>query len=358
MPYAQMFTNIDAQLQAGNPPDIFRVPYYTFGSYAGRGQLLDLTSHLPSGFADRFTPAAWAAIQNGDKPFGVPHHTDTTAILYNKAALAKAGVDAVPTTLEQAWTWQEFEKVAQALRKSLPADQYPFAYNWQGNGVTRWLSWLFESDGRFLAEDLVTPAIDSAAGKQAVDFTKSFFSQGLVPPNSSVKSTKYAADLWYAQTTAMNFGGAFLIPDAEQTLDFEWGATFSPRNVRSAGDFGGNALVATAKTARPELAASFLDFMTQADAMQGFCEGASLLPTRRDLNEKGITFAVRPELSPVFIGQASTVKPEDSGQVASPSMSKIITVLKDQLESAFVGGQDTAATLKGISEGIAKATAS
>ncbi len=32
-----MFTNIDAQLQAGNPPDIFRVPYYTFGAYAGRG---------------------------------------------------------------------------------------------------------------------------------------------------------------------------------------------------------------------------------------------------------------------------------------------------------------------------------
>ncbi len=46
VPYGQMFTNIDAQLQAGNPPDVFRVPYYTFGSYAGRGQLLDLTSHV------------------------------------------------------------------------------------------------------------------------------------------------------------------------------------------------------------------------------------------------------------------------------------------------------------------------
>ncbi len=357
VPYAQMFTNIDAQLQAGNPPDIFRVPYYTFGSYAGRGQLLDLTSHLSSGFSDRFTPAAWAAVQNSDKPFGVPHHTDTTAILYNKAALTRAGVDSVPTSLEQAWTWAEFEKVAQALRKSLPSGRYPFAYNWQGNGVTRWLNWLFESDGRFLAEDLVTPAIDSAAGRQAVDFTKGFFSQGLVPPNSSVKSTKYAADLWYAQTTAMNFGGAFLIPDAEQTLDFEWGATYAPRNLRSAGDFGGNALVATAKTGKPELAATFLDFMTQADAMEGFCAGASLLPTRSDLSTSGITFAARPELSPVFIGQASTVRPGDSGQVASPSMSKIITVLKDQLEQAFVGGQDTTSTLAGISAGIAQATA-
>ena len=357
VPYEQMFTNIDAQLQAGNPPDVFRVPYYTFGSYAGRGQLLDLSTHLPADFQSRFTPAAWAAVQNGGKPFGVPHHTDTSVILYNKAALASAGIRSVPTSLDQAWTWEEFERVATTLRKALPSDKYPFAYNWQGNGVTRWLSWLFEADGRFLAEDLVTPAIDSAAGRAAVDFTKGFFPAKLVPPNDSVKSTTYAADMWYSQTTAIVFGGAFMVPDADKTLDFEWGATFSPRKVRSAGDFGGNALVATAATSKPELAAKFLDFVTQEESMQTFCAGASLLPTRRDLVEKGIDFAVRPELSPVFVGQASTVRATDSSQVASPNMSKIITVLKDQLEQAFVGGQSTEKTIAGLTSGIAAATA-
>jgi multiple sugar transport system substrate-binding protein len=357
VPYEQMFTNIDAQIQAGNPPDVFRVPYYTFGSYAGRGQLLDLTSHLGQGFGDRFTPAAWRAVQNADKPYGVPHHTDTSVILYNKALLAKAGITSVPTALADAWTWDEFEAVAQKLRTSLPADKYPFAYNWQGNGVTRWLSWLFEADGRFLAEDLVTPAIDSAAGRAAVDFTKSFFTRKLVPANDSVKSTTYASDIWYSQTAAMTWAGAFLVPDADKTLDFEWGATFSPRKVRSAGDFGGNALVATAGTKNPELAAKFLDFATQTDSMRDFCAGASLLPTRRDLVADGIQFKVRPELSPVFVGQASSVRPEDSGQVASPSMAKIITVLKDQLEKAFIGGQSTEATLAAMTTGIAAATA-
>ncbi len=262
----------------------------------------------------------------------------------------------MPTTLEGAWTWQEFEKVAQQLRAGLPASKYPFAYNWQGNGVTRWLSWLFESNGRFLAEDLTAPAIDSAAGRAAVDFTSSFFDKKFVPPSSSVKSTTYASDLWYSQTVAMTFAGAFLVPDADSTLDFEWGATFSPRNERSAGDFGGNALVATAATAKPELAASFLDFATGEQPMREFCSGASLLPTRADLIDAGIEFAVRPELSPVFIGQASTVLPQDSGQVASADMTKIITVLKDQLEEAFVGGRDTATTLKGITRGISAAT--
>jgi multiple sugar transport system substrate-binding protein len=357
VPYEQMFSNIDAQIQAGNPPDVFRVPYYTFGSYAGRGQLLDLTRYAGSGLAQRFTPAAWQAVQNNGKPYGVPHHTDTSVIYYNKAALATAGITSVPTALEQAWTWAEFEDVAQKLRAALPAAKFPFAYNWQGNGVTRWLSLLFEADGRFLAPDLRTPAIDSAAGKAAVDFSKRFFSRKFVPPNSSVKSATYAADIWYAQTSAMVFGGAFQVPDATKTLKFDWGVTFSPRDVRAAGDFGGNALVATAGTKKPDLAAKFLDFMTQADPMRSFCSSSSLLPTRADLISGGIEFAVRPDLSPVFIKQASTVRAGDSGQVASPSMSKIITVLKDQLERAFVGGQPTAATLAGLASGIAAATA-
>lgn len=358
VPYDQMFTNIDAQLQAGNPPDVFRVPYYTFGSYAGRGQLLDLGPHLSDGFSDRFTPQAWAAVQNGGKAYGVPHHTDTSVILYNKALLESAGITSVPTSLDQAWTWDEFAQLLQTMRDKLPGSRYPLAVNWQGNGVTRWLSWLFESDGRFLAEDLKTPAIDSAQGKEALDFTKSFFEKKFVPQNNSVKSTKLAADLWYGQTTAMTFGGAFLIPDSEKTLEFEWGATFSPRNKRSAGDFGGNALVATKAARNPALVAKFFDHMTNADQMRAFCESASLLPTRADLIEKGIDFKVRPELSPVFVGQASSVKAQDSGQVASPSMSKIITVLKDNLESAFVGGQDTAAALSSMSSGIGAATAS
>lgn len=357
VPYAQMFTNIDAQLQAGNPPDIFRVPYYTFGRYAASGQLLDLGSHVDKAFGDRFTPAAWAAVQNDGKPYGVPHHTDTSAILYNKSALQAAGITDVPTALDQAWTWEEFTQVLQKLRKSMPATKYPFAYNWQGNGVTRWLSWVFEADGSFLKPDLISATIASAAGSAAVDYTKAFFPQRFVPPNSSVKSSTLAADLWNSQTTAMVSSGAFAIPDATKNLAFEWGATYSPRNKRQASDFGGNALVATAKTAQPALAAQFLDFMTGQAPMETFCAGASLLPTRRDLVDSGVKFAVRPELSPVFIGQASTVRPTDSGQVASPSMSKIITVLKDQLELAFVGGQSTEKTLAAMAAGITAATA-
>lgn len=355
VPYEQIFTNIDTQLQAGNPPDVFRVPYYTFGSYAGGGQLLDLSDHLASGFADRFTPQAWAAVQNGGKPYGVPHHTDTNVIFYNRQALQDAGVGSVPTDLDDAWTWEEFRAVAAKLRAKLPDKRYPFAYNWQGNGVTRWLNWLFQNDGRFLSEDLKSPAIDSAAARTAIDFTRGFFPDRLVPKNDFVKSSTYAADSFANQTVAMVFSGAFAIPDSSQ-LKFEWGSTFSPRKVRGGSDFGGNALVATKGAAdKAELVAKFFDHVTQEEQMRAFCAGASLLPTRKDLVADGIEFAVRPELSKVSIGQASRVQASDSSQVASPTMSKIITVLQNELDRSFTGGRGGAATAKAASAGIASA---
>lgn len=355
VPYEQFFPNIDAQLQSDTAPDVFRVDYDNLGTYAGREQLLDLSPLLDASVGESFTDAMWQAVQFEDKPFGVPHHTDTSAILYSTAAFEVAGITSVPTSPDEAWTWEEFEQVGAQLQASLPDGRFPFAYNWQGQGITRWLSWLFQADGRFLDEALSAPAIDSDAGRAAVDFTRGFFEKGLVPPNSSIKSSTYASDLFFSETVAMVFGGAFLIPQAQELAPFDWAATYSPRGERGGGDLGGNALVATANTDKGELAASFLAFMTEKDVMADFCATSSLLPTRQDLTEEGIEFTVRPELSEVFLGQAGTVQAQDAAQVASPSMAAINTVLSDQLEAAFVGGQSTDDTLANISEGIQQA---
>lgn len=355
VPFAQFFQNIDAQLQSNTAPDLFRVDYRQFGKYAGRQQLLDLSSLLDPSVGSSFTDALWRAVQYQGKPYGVPHHTDTSAILYNKSLLASAGITQVPTTLDTAWTWEQFEDVAKTLQGKLPKGVYPFAVNWQGLAVTRWLSWLYQADGRFLDEALTAPAIDSDAGRAAVDFTKSFFSKGYVPQNDSTKSATYASDTFLAGSVAMVFSGAFAIPDAMKTAKFEFGATFSPRNKRGGGDLGGNALVATAGTKKGELAAKFLTYVTQEQPMNDFCATASLLPTRKDLVSKGIQFAVRPELSPVFVGQATTVRAQDAAQYSSPSMAAITTVLTNQLEQAFIGGQSTQDTLTNMTSGIKQA---
>ncbi|MBM3715602.1 MAG: sugar ABC transporter substrate-binding protein [Actinobacteria bacterium] len=358
VPYDQMFTNIDAQLSAGSAPDVFRVDYGNLGVYSSQDQLLDVSPYVSDEEIAQFTPAMWEAISYNGTPYGVPHQTDVSALLVNTQLLADAGITDLPSTQADAWTWDEFAEAAATLKASLPADTYPFVYNWQLGGTPRWLSWLFQADGRLLEEDGVTPAIDSAAGTEALDFTRSFFENGWVPPTSSVKGATYADAFFTEGSVAMAFVGSFVVPDIENLAGFEWTALPMPVDERGATDLGGNALVATNGTDQPELAAEFLKFMVEADNMSAFCAATNELPTRVDIDPSSIDFAVRPDVMPVFVEQAATIQPSDVEQLTSPYLAPIAVSMQDQLEAAFVNGQSTADTLANLSSAIRQATGS
>jgi multiple sugar transport system substrate-binding protein len=352
VPYQQMFTNMDALLASGTAPDVFRVDYGNLGVYSSQGQLLDMSPYFDRSAVDAFIPALWEAISYDGTPFGVPHQTDTTAVLFDTAALEAAGITSVPDTLESAWSWEEFAEVGTALRDTLDEGRFPFVVNWQQAGASRWLSWLFQAGGRFLDEDLTASAIDSDAGRRALDFTKSFFTEGLVPGNTSIKAAGYADTVFQSGRASMAFIGNFLLPDVEEFTPFEYAATFLPQDVRAASDLGGNALAATAQTGNPDLAAEFLAVMVREDSMRLWCEATTELPTLQSLVDTQLDFPIRPELMTVYTRQATSITPEDVQQLSSPAMAAITTVLTDELELAFVEDRSTDATLAALDSGI------
>jgi len=128
-----------------------------------------------------------------------------------------------------------------------------------------------------------------------------------------------------------------------------------PKGERGATDLGGNALVASKDTKNPELAAKFLKFMVSADSMSAFCAATNELPTRLDLAGDKVKFDIRPDVMPVFVDQAATIKASDVTQLTSPAMAAINTALQDQLEAAFTGGQSTADTLKNLDKAVQEA---
>ncbi|MBG6217131.1 multiple sugar transport system substrate-binding protein [Arthrobacter sp. CAN_A6] len=331
--------------------------YGTIGAYSSQDQLLDLSSYFDTAEAEAFLPAMWQAIQFNGMPYGVPHQTDTSAIVYRRDLFEQAGISSVPDSLDSAWTWEEFEGVAQQLRASLPPDLYPAVYNWQLGGSTRWLSWLFQAGGRLFNDDLSGPAIESEAGTRALTFTQNLFRENLVPPNSSVKSSTYADNAFAAGTTALAFVGNFVLPSLDETItDFEWGATYLPRDERGACDLGGNALVATKNARNPELAAEFLKFMVQPDQMSDFCARAMELPTLQSLVGTELDYQTRPDIAGIFVDQATTLQPEDVQQLTNPAMAEINPKLRDQLEAAFTQNQSVDETLANIATAVAEAT--
>lgn len=357
VPYEDMFTGIDAQLQSGTAPDVFRVDYTTLGVYSSKDVLLDLTPSLDSSLTSDLIPALLQAVTYEDKVYGVPQETDTTAILYRPDLLAAAGVTSVPATLDDAWTWKEFAQVADKLKGSLDPKIKPFCYDWQQLGAFRWLTWLFEAGGRLLDEDLKTPAIESAEGRRAMDFTTSFFTKGWVPENTSVKGATYPDAAFISGEVAMAFAGNFLLPGIEEGIKkkFDYKVTYQPRDKRASSDLGGNALVATKDSANKDLAAEFLAFMVEPKNMRLFCEKSLELPTRQSLVSEKLDFAVRPDLMPVYIDQTTTLTADDVAQVTVPWFGQVNTLLQDQLELAFRGQQSPDKTLSAIAAGITSA---
>jgi multiple sugar transport system substrate-binding protein len=357
-PYDQFFAGIDRGIQSGKAPDVFRVDYTTIGKYSKNGVLLDVSPYFTQAEVDAFLPALWDAIKYNGIPYGIPHQTDTTCVVYSKSAFQAAGITSVPDSLDSAWTWEEFSAVADKLRKSLPANKFPFAYDWTQAGAFRWLSWLYQSGGTLLSSDLSKCALPSDAGTKALDFTKSFFDKKWVPANNTIKTSVYSDNFFLNQTVPMSFIGDFLVPElADPKTGYkggDWGATYMPRDTAAASDLGGNAIVARKDTSNPDLAAAFLKFLASEDIMKYFCEQAVELPTLKTLASSQLNYAFRPDVVKICAEQATTISATVVKECTVSAFATINTVLQDQLESAF-HGQSTSATLGGIATKVNQA---
>ncbi len=355
VPFDQLLTTVDAGLQAGQAPDVFRVTYTDLGVYSSQQALLDLSRYLPDGYADQFRPGLWSAVNRDGTPFGVPHHTDTSMILVRSDALEEARLR-LPTSYDEAWTWEQLDEALSKLKGVTKEQQYATGVNWQQFGAYRWLNFVGQAGGRLLTDDLSAPAIDSPEGREALTFTQSFFERGLVPPTTSTKGD-YVDELFIAGTTASVFAGDFLLPSiADAGFDFE--GTFLPRNPEATAELGGNAVVATADSPRAEQAAKFLQFLASQEQMARFCEATTVLPTRTDLAGGDLDYQVRPDLMELFVAQSEAITEDIVQQTTVPSFNEINAALVEQLERAFVGGEDAGAVLADLAADIERALGS
>ncbi|GAA2724970.1 ABC transporter substrate-binding protein [Cellulomonas aerilata] len=354
VPFDQLLTTVDAGLQAGQAPDVFRVTYTDLGVYSSQDALLDLSDHLPGGYADQFRPGLWSAVTRDGAPFGVPHHTDTSMILVRADAAQQAGLT-LPTSYDEAWSWEQLDEALVRLAGVTAAQQYATGVNWQQFGAYRWLNFLGQAGGRLLTDDLSAPAVDSPEGREALRFTQSFFERGLVPPTTSTKGD-YVDELFIAGTTASVFAGDFLLP-AIADAGFDFGATFLPRNRDVTAELGGNAVVATADSPRAEQAALFLQYLASQEQMARFCEATTVLPTRTDLAGGDLEYQVRPDLMELFVAQSEAITEDIVEQTTVPSFNEINAALVEQLERAFVGRVDAEAVLADLSADIERALA-
>ena len=333
LPYDQIRTVVDRRLQAHQAPDLFRVSYTDVGGYAKTGALADLSDYMDASYGDAFLPALWGSVLNDGKPVGVPHHTDTSALAYNKKHFEAAGITDVPTTLEGAWTWEQFVEVLQKL-KAANLGAAPFAFNYQLYGAYRFFNTVYQAGGSVLDDSLSKVTLDTPEARKALEFTKSLYTQGLHAPSVLVKRPTYPDEIFPTQKISMIQTGDFLIPSLEAAIKdkFEWGVTYLMHDVAAATDLGGNAVVVTAEAKNKDAAAEFAKFLVTKENMALFCEQTTVLPVRQDLVDAPLNYAVRPDLMPVFQKQATTM-PEGLVKVSTaPAFPGINQALVDNMD--------------------------
>ena len=357
LPYDQIRTVIDRRLQANEAPDLFRVSYTDVRGYAESGALADLSEYLDPSFGDAFLPSLWQAMTLDGRPVGVPHHTDTSALAYNKAHFAAAGITDVPATLDDAWSWEEFTEVLRRL-KAANLDAAPFAFNYQLFGAYRWFNTLYQAGGSVLDDSLKQVTLDTPAARKALEFTKSLYTEGLHAPSVLVKRPTYPDEIFPTQKISMIQTGDFLIPSLEAAVGskFEWGVTYLMRDEAAATDLGGNGVVVTEGAKNRDVAVEFAKFLVTRENMQTFCEQTTVLPVRSDLVDAELAYAVRPDLMPVFQQQATTM-PEALVAVSTvpafPGINQALIDTMDQYLSDASSSTDSA--IDDLTAGIERA---
>ncbi len=340
---------IITELAAGEAADIIKVGFVgDFAFYADAGGTIDLSPYLEEGFSDDFYEAAWAISSYDGKPYGVPMVWDTHALFYNTDYVEQAGIE-VPQSIDECWTWEEFDDMSRAAMENSDAD-YGHAALWNAK---RWMLFLYGNGGQVLTDDLSASAINSDATVQTIEWMQNWYDEGLSPGSTSMKMSERAEELFMNGAIAFLISGSWHMPALrDQMTSMGWDVTYLPctPNGQDA-DLGGNGLAVTKDSEHPELAAEFIKFATQTDNMREYASSAFFNPVRKSAME-GLEYPEFNEQMLLFSEVAATIDPHHASVQGMSVFPQIATIMADELDLAFVGGQDAAETAQNMEDKI------
>lgn len=329
-------TRMRTRIAGNDAPDVFRVQYQRIGEYASQNALLDITDIMEDEL-ENFNPSLLSAVTLEDRIYGLPHHTDTLAIFYNKTYLDELGITP-PDTLNEAWSWEEFLDVASQIQDAGLAE-YGIAYNWVESSAYRALPFLYHNGASLLTDDLSEANLQTPEAIEAITFLQDMYTNYMSPGNSMRGSDDFNL-LFTTGTAGMLVTGNWMIPRYEEEMDqYEWGVTYMTMREEAASDLGGNALAIPSNAKNIEAAKKFVAFMGDKENMKAFVEDGLFIPARLDIEEPIHYNMENPELMELFIEQALTVPEELAKTVTHPNFARINQALAEELEELFVMGK-------------------
>lgn len=332
---------LDTRIAGNDWPDVIRYTYQRLGKFKESDVMLDLTPYIPQENLDDLAPAFLSGCMYEGKLVAMPHHTDVTAIYYNKKMFADAGIQ-IPATIDQAWSWEELTEIAKTLKEKNNLE-YAFGGIWENGSGYRYLPFLYMNGGMLLSEDQKESRVNSPENLEAIQLYDQWVKDKLVV-NTAFTGKPVTNELFTQGTTAFSFSGSWHcsfmdnnMPDKEN-----WGVTYMPqRNGRTGTDMGGNGIFAYKNTPYPIAAAIVTEYITSKEQMKAFCEAGNFIPVRQSLIEEGLDFAQFPEQMKIFMELAAKIDPKMAADETSAYFQRINDAFSEAMDPLIVNSSAT-----------------
>ena len=330
---------LDTRIAAKDWPDVIRYTYQRMGKFKENGVMLDLTGKISQESLDDLVPAYLSAMTYNGKLVGMPHHTDTIAVIYNKEMFAKSGVR-IPTSVADGWSWDELTTIA----KKLKADnnlQYAFAGIWENGSAYRYLPFVYMNGGAVLNDDGTQVTMNTPQALAAIQLLATWRKEGLVSP-SGFTHPDTANSLLAAKKIAFVFAGSWQCSTQQQNMGDNWGVTYMPQvNGKTSSDMGGNGLFAYTGTKYPNACAIFIDYLTNKAGMKKYCETSNYIPVRKSLLSEGLTYKNFPDQMKIFLNIVGTIDSKQAKDETSTRFQQLNEVLNKDMDPLIINSSKT-----------------
>jgi alpha-1,4-digalacturonate transport system substrate-binding protein len=335
LPYADLHTSLQTQVESGTPPDLARVNDVArfHGQYLELNDLVPDAEYWTTNFADPVLDSLREDTES-DAVYGFPLQFTVTIPFVNKTLFDQAGVE----LLGPEATWQDWVEAAKQVAE---ATETPYTVAIDRTGHRFWGFSLVQGatfinpDGGF--------TVDTPGFRAAAEELISWNQDGITPLDvwagsggAYVAATEYFINgqvpLYYAGTWQIgNFTNA--IGDT-----FDWQVIPNPSGeAPSTGVPGGSLIVGFAGSEHPAEVARVLDYLVQADVLREFAERTLFVPGHLGLVAEGIEWPANAEALNVALSEIPKITPEAYGLQYSPFSFPLNTAIRDRLSQVIVG---------------------
>lgn len=330
------YGKLDAYIAGRQMPDIVRFNWENIMRYAAAGVLMDLDRFGPD--SEDYVDALRVAATYNGKLVGLPWHTDTIGIFYNKTLIDAAGVE-VPKTIDEAWTWDELTAAAEKAQAA--GAKWGLAVDHKNHFIR---STVYQNNATFYTSDGKSPNVTTPEFKEAIDWILQLHDKGIAPV-SGWQLIESPSDMFKTGVVAFLIDGSWKLTHYHDSISsFEFGVTYLFTGDQPAQPFGGSCLSVSTTTQYPQEAYNFAEFMTSKEGATKIARDINFLPVRKSLIAEGIEYPQFTEEMNMFGEGLATIPDILVQEGLHPAFSQTLSVLEDVMNVAIAEKWDTEKT--------------